>query len=719
VSEASEEYDRHEIVAESGLLDSRTHVLKAGDAFGVFDRYGDIHSYRAARHGLFLAGARHLSRLVVHVGGTRPLLLGSYVGADDRTLTADLTNPYGPGPDYDGAMRNALHLRRLSTLEDDGFHLELEIRSYTSVRLQTEVRVEFAADFIDVFELRGANRERRGVLNTAEIFPDAAELCYDGLDGVRRKTRLEFAPAPAELTGRMARYPIALEPGEAHQIEIHLAFASESRSAGPGRGTPALAAGTSLRSPLFGAQCTSSSAAFDGWLRRSQTDLSMMLTETPWGAYPYAGVPWFSTPFGRDGLVTALATLWIEPAIARGVLRFLAAHQATEEAPEADAEPGKILHEMRAGEMAALGEIPFGRYYGSVDSTPLFLVLASEYHRRTGDDALLRELLPNLFEAASWMTRYGDRDGDGFIEYERRSPDGLSNQGWKDSHDSISHRDGALARGSIATCEVQAYAYAAWRGLAAIARALGEPERAHACEQRADMLRSRFEQAFWCEELGTYALALDGDKKPCRVRSSNAGHALFAGIASPAAAEVLAHSLLSPDMFSGWGIRTLSSDAARFNPISYHNGSIWPHDNALIAAGLSQYGAPAASLQILSAMFEASRHFEIARLPELFCGFERIAGNAPTLYPVACAPQAWSSAAAFLLLQAALGIAIDAPAGELRFVRPNLPSSLDQLIIRDLRVGTAQVDVRLERTNRSTSVGVLRCDGPLRVLVEI
>jgi len=719
MSEAPEEHDRHEILAESGLLDSRTHVLKAGDAFGVFDRYGDIHSYRAARHGVFLAGARHLSRLVVRVGGTRPLLLGSHVGTDDRTLAVDLTNPDVPGVEADAAMRNALHFRRVSVLQEDGFRLELVVRSFASVRMQIQVTIEFAADFIDVFELRGARRKRRGILHSAPAGPAAVELTYDGLDGVRRQTEIRFAPAPEELAAQTARYPLVLEAGEERRVALQLVFKTDARDTGTGRGTPGLGAGTAPRSPLFATRYTSSSAAFDAWLHRSQSDLSMMLTETPWGTYPYAGVPWFSTPFGRDGLVTALATLWIEPAIARGVLRFLSAHQATEEAAEVDAEPGKILHEMRAGEMAALGEIPFGRYYGSVDATPLFLVLAAAYHQRTGDDALLRELLPNLFAAASWMSRYGDRDGDGFIEYERRSRDGLANQGWKDSHDSISHADGSLAHGRIAACEVQAYAYAAWRGLAAVCRSLDLDDRAQGFEASAAALRSRFELAFWCEELGTYALALDGDKKPCRVKSSNAGHALFAGIASPEAAEVMARSLLAPDLFSGWGIRTLSTEAARFNPISYHNGSIWPHDNALIASGLSHYGAPAAALQVLSGMFEASRHFEIARLPELFCGFDRVAGNAPTLYPVACAPQAWSAASGFLLLQAALGIAIDAPARELRFVRPNLPSSLDTLIIRDLHIGEALVDVRLERTNRSTSVGVLRCDGSLRVLVEI
>jgi glycogen debranching enzyme len=722
VSEPGEEHDRHEILAEAGLLGSRTHVLKAGDAFGIFDRHGDIHSYRAARHGVFLGGTRHLSRLVVHLGGNRPLLLGSHVDGDNRSLTVDVTNPDVPSDEPDAAARNVLHVRRLEVLRDDGCRVEIAVKSYSARRVQTELAFEFSADFIDIFELRGARRERRGTQRSSLSPPSSGKpasalLGYDGLDGVRRETRLRFSPAPDQLTERSARYPLTLEPGQECSIEIDFAFTSESLPARSRGSSPVPLA--SLQMPLFAWQCTSSNPAFDTWLRRSQSDLSMMLTQTAWGPYPYAGVPWFSTPFGRDGLITALATLWLEPAIARGVLRFLAAHQAREEAPEVDAEPGKILHEMRAGEMAALGEIPFGRYYGSVDATPLFLMLAAAYHRRTGDDVLLRELFPSLEAALDWLNRYGDRDGDGFIEYERRSPDGLSNHGWKDSHDSISHADGSLARGSIACCEVQAYAYAARRGLAELARSLGKEEAARGHDEAASALQTRFEEAFWCEELGSYALALDGDKKPCKVRSSNAGHALFAGIASERSAGILAHTLLSPELFSGWGIRTLSMRAPRFNPVSYHNGSVWPHDNALVAAGFSRYGASAAALQVLSGMFEASCCVELARLPELFCGFERFVGRSPTLYPVACAPQAWSAAASLLMLQGALGIAIDARARELRFVRPNLPAFLEKLILRDLRVGDAVVDVRLERTNRSTSVGVLRCDGDLKVLVEI
>jgi glycogen debranching enzyme len=444
----------------------------------------------------------------------------------------------------------------------------------------------------------------------------------------------------------------------------------------------------------------------------------MLSAGNPERGYPYAGVPWYSVPFGRDGILTAMQYLWVNPGMAQGVLRFLAETQATERDPARDAEPGKIVHEMRKGELAALGEIPFGRYYGTIDATPLFVVLAGEYHQRTGDVALLHQLWPAIERALGWIDEFGDIDGDGFVEYHRQSGNGLVNQGWKDSEDSVFHEDGTLARGPIALCEVQGYVYSARIHAARLARSLGREEQALKLERQAEDLRRRFEEQFWDEALGTYVIALDGEKRPCRVRSSNAGHALWCGIASEERAQATGRTLLSPDSFSGWGVRTIAKGAARYNPMSYHNGSIWPHDNAIIAMGLARYGMKAQSVEIMKALYETSLYMDLHRLPELFCGFSRRApGEGPTLYPVACSPQAWASATPFYVLKACLGMSFRPTEPRLRFIHPELPPFLDRLRLVDVHIGDALVDVLFERHDRELGVKVIRKRGDVDVSV--
>ena len=385
--------------------------------------------------------------------------------------------------------------------------------------------------------------------------------------------------------------------------------------------------------------------------------------------------------------------------------------------PEQDAEIGKILHETRKGEMAALKEIPYGRYYGSIDATPLFIMLAGAYYERTGDIAFIKQIWPNIDLALQWIDHAGDLDGDGFVEYSRRSKGGLIHQGWKDSQDAVFHADGSSAEGPIALCEVQGYVFAAKRRAARLALMLGHTEQSRCLLKEADKLRTQFERSFWCNDLSSYALALDGFKQPCRVRTSNAGHCLWTGIAEQKHGMRTAMTLVGDEFFNGWGVRTVATTETRFNPMAYHNGSVWPHDNALIAAGMAAYGFKQGALKILCGLFDASLFLDRHRLPELLCGFQRSPGEGPTLYPVACSPQTWSSVAVFLLLQSCLGLQIEAPRSRLSFSQPVLPPFLEHIEIKNLRIGDAEVDLLLEHHAKDVGINILRREGKVGIVV--
>ncbi len=696
-------------------------TLKQGDTFGLFDALGDCIDPGLTPGGIFHNDTRYLSGLQLLIDGQRPLLLSSAVAQDNVVLTVDLSNPDIYQDNQIVLPRETLHIRRSKFLWNGACHERLAVHNFDTKPQKCFLTLNFSADFADLFEIRGMTRPRRGVITGAVIGNAKSIFRYAGLDDVERRSEIGFDPPPTRLSKNQALYALELKPGEQTAIVITVRCAASNQpqaEIGDNFSEPYRAARRAAsRAASLGGTVASSNELANKMLHRAGADLSMLVTDTVHGPYPYAGTPWFSTPFGRDGLVTALEMLWLDPDLAKGVLKYLAATQATALDARNDAEPGKILHETRACEMAVLGEVPFGKYYGSIDSTPLFLLLAARYFQRTGDADTLRAIWPNIEAGFDWIDAYGDRDGDGFVEYYRVSENGLTNQGWKDSSDSIMHSDGRLAPGAIALCEVQAYVYAAKKEGAAMAQALGYRARAAGLAEAAEKLRAAFEEKFWIEELGAYAIALDGDKQPCRVRSSNAGQVLFCGIASAERAVQLGHTLMTPDMFSGWGVRTLSADAPRFNPMSYHDGSVWPHDNALIAMGLARYGLKRAAAAIFEGLFDAAAHMEMMRFPELFCGFPRRRGTAPTLYPVACAPQAWASVVPFALLQACLGLELCFETREIHFRNPQLPRFMEEVAINGLALGEASVDLRLRRRGANTEVAIVSKRGDIAIRI--
>src|SRR5688572_26553660 len=513
------------------LAASSRRTLKHGDSFAMFDEFGDVVEVEHSPTGLFHHDTRFLSRLCFTLEGHRPLMLSSTVQTDNVTLDVDLTNP---DIFVDGELalaKDTFHVARAKFLWQASCYELFTITSYAEQAASLRIALEFDADFADLFEVRGYQRTRRGAVRTQVRGDTEVAFVYESVDGVARTTRVCFGTKPTALTAEKAHFDLELGARERRAISVTVHCEHGGGAAKESRFFSALRQARRAETAARGSVpvIESSNTVFNSVISRSSADLAMLMTQTPQGLYPYAGVPWFSTAFGRDGIITALEMLWFDPAIARGVLRFLAAHQARTEDPGADMEPGKILHELRECELARLGEVPFGRYYGSVDSTPLFVALAGMYWQRTRDRATLQELWPAVRAGLEWMQKYGDRDGDGFVEYGRRRGSGLRNQGWKDSDDAVFHADGALAVPPIALCEVQGYVYLARRSAARMAAALGDRDLAASLEARADALRSRFEAAFWREDLGSYALALDGENRPCDVRTSNAGQLLFTG----------------------------------------------------------------------------------------------------------------------------------------------------------------------------------------------
>jgi len=670
----------------------RLFALKHGDCFAVADAYGDI---RGAGDGFFRDDTRVLSEFRLTLGGRSTSLLGASLSQDNVLFTSNLTNLPIKSAGGRDIPQGGIHIERVRLIWEDRLFERITLSNYSQEHSTVLLSLQFAADFRDMFEVRGSTRPKRGVTHAAETGGNSVLLRYEGLDRLVRSSVLSFSQAPDQLMENRADFYIAVTKRSRRTLYVEVGAALEDA---PGRerfrAATARARFSMRAKRRHGGTVHSSGRVFNDWVQRARADVALLTTELATGPYPYAGIPWFSTAFGRDGVISALQMLWLNPGLARGVLAFLAQHQATETSPFSDAQPGKIMHETRKGEMAALAELPFGRYYGGVDTTPLYIHLAAAYADRTGDMGFIEELWDSLAAAAGWMEDVS-RDT-GFVTYQRAAESGLANQGWKDSFDSVFHADGRIPKGPIALVEVQGYVFAAYRGLAALARRRGEEVEARHWGHRAETMRALVEKRFWMDDLGTYALAIDGEGEPCKVRTSNAGHLLYVGLPTPARARLVADQLLSASFHSGWGIRTLADDAIFFNPMSYHNGSIWPHDTAICTAGLARYGVRDSVVRLMSGTFEAAVHFNM-RLPELFCGFTRAPSEAPIAYPVACLPQAWSAGAAFMFMQACLGIEIDGWNGAINVTRPRLPIGIDNLVVRHLRVGNATVDLNFQR----------------------
>lgn len=670
----------------------RLFVLKEGDTFLVADAFGDV---TGEGDGLFHNDTRLLSTFRLLMDGLQPALLSSAVSQDNAFFTANMTNRPLPPLGETSMAEGVIHLERRRFLWNACVYERISLANYSDAAARVPIQLLYAADFRDMFEVRGQSRPKRGDLADAQVDDRGVALRYQGLDAVWRSAVVSFSEVPQRLTEGHAEFEVFLAGRARWTLYVEVGTAQTLPSRQSYRDAAAQARCILRLHRRRGARLRVSNRLFQAWIDKSEADLALLTTELPTGPYPYAGIPWFATPFGRDAVITAMQTLWIDPALARGVLSFLAAHQALETSTFRDAEPGKIMHETRKGEMAAVNELPFGQYYGGVDTTPLFVMLAAAYAQRTADSAFINGIWSALVAAMTWIEGNVARHG-GFLSYARGEATGLANQGWKDSHDSVFHEDGSSPVGPIALVEVQGYTYAALRGMASLATGRGDDLASARWSESASSLAARVEQAFWQDDLQFYAIALDGKGSPCRVRASNAGHLLFSGLPSPERGRIVARHLLSGAFDSGWGVRTLPSNMARFNPMSYHNGSVWPHDVALCAAGVARYGDRDGAVHLLNNLFEAAAFFGL-RLPELFCGFKRSPGESPTAYPVACLPQAWAAGSVFMLLQACLGVEIDAQADDMLINRPRLPVGIDSLNIGNVSVGASRFDLAFRR----------------------
>jgi glycogen debranching enzyme len=733
-------------------------TLKDDDLFLLTDTLGNIGGCvtddRSASMGLFCNDTRFLSRLELQIEGRSPILLSS-TAEKGFVMSVLCTNPH---IDHQQIKTESIGIKRELVL-NGGLFEEIEVSNYSTSAVNVEISLSFDTDFKDLFEIRGYNREKRGILlrqlpaelksedngeaiescqptANLEILPDSSHppsliphipceltLAYRGIDGAIVESRISFAHrCPDQLKGYTAIWNLEIESHQTQKIGYRLEMFNNNRSISvvstPVNLTQAKSA-EMVEEESWRQQVTrirSDKNTFNQIIERAEQDTYLLRQSFGRGKVLSAGVPWFSTLFGRDSIIAASQVLMLDPQIARETLTILAHYQGKKEDEWRDEQPGKILHEIRFGEMARCQEIPHTPYYGTVDATPLWLMLYAEYFAWTADHETLEELWSNALAAMDWIDRNCKQTG--YLSYNRKSRRGLDNQGWKDSGDCIVNRRGQLAQAPIALSEVQAYVYAAKIRLAQIARMKKRIDLADRWEEEARDLKVRFNRDFWMEDQDYCALALDGDGKPVDSITSNPGHCLNLGILTPEKAYSVAERLRAPDMFNGWGIRTLSSLSPAYNPMGYHIGSVWPHDNALIAIGLRSLGLIDQALELAQGILDMTHRQPYHRPPELFCGYERTNDNDPVQYPVACSPQAWATGSIFQLLQMTANLVPDAPGNYLRIIDPALPESINHLSLQNLRVGPTLLDLEFERSGTTTACRVSKKRGNLRVVIE-
>jgi glycogen debranching enzyme len=703
-------------------LASKTLAVKEGGTFLYSDLEGNLDHGGDYGLGFYAKDTRFLSHFRLTISGRDPVLLSS--SAERGYMShVDLTNPDLYEGDTVVVPQQTLSLRRIRAINGRMFE-RVRVKNYNPFAVTLDLEFHLGADFADIFEVRGMAREGTPEPPPPRVRESTIEFDYEGRDGVHRITKVEFGGQPdridvngvtatavfrmplgpyqTKLVG-LSVEPIVVEDARASSMDFDHAVHELRRSYEEWE--------------RESTEIVTDNELFNQLLARSRRDLRALYTQTADGAVLAAGIPWYVTVFGRDTLIASHQLLLVNARPARETLELLAAKQGTRVDDWRDEQPGKILHEIRQGELARAGLIPHSPYYGSVDATPWFLILFGMHFRWTGDAAFAEKLLPAAEAALEWIDRDGDLDGDGFVEYLCRSARGIRNQGWKDSHDSVVHADGGLAEPPIALAEVQAYVYLAKLRMADVYAGLGRQEDALRLQDQAAELKRRYNEAFWMEDEQFFAEALDADKRQVRTVTSNPGHGLYCGIVDEDKAIPLAKRLLSPDMFSGWGIRTMSKSAPAYNPMSYHNGSVWPHDNALIAAGMKRYGFGRSTNRVATALFDAAIQADYLRLPELFCGFTRRTPNRPVSYPIACSPQAWAAGSPYLLLQSILGISARAHENLLTVNAPQLPTWLNTVEIRNVAVGDSRVSIVFRREGEITSFSLLARDGDVRVVM--